>query len=87
MRSVTRFPINSTTRRRNRLGKLAVPCQVTDRWLQLGATSTIVAGAEFISLDVMTDSSDARRKICSLIITRADLENALSKVRLRRSED
>lgn len=83
--SVTRFPMNGDQRWKNHLGPLAVPCQVTMRWLQLPEESDVFPDKEFLKIDVMTsDSEDDPRKLCELIVTRADLESALAQVRARR---
>jgi hypothetical protein len=50
-----RFPISSTTRQRNKLGKHAVPCMVTERWLQFAKKSGgHFQDGEFISMEIMT---------------------------------
>jgi hypothetical protein len=81
MSKVTRFPTDSMTRRKNRLGRYSVPCRVSDRWLQFKPVSNVFEEGDVLWVDVMTDGGDRKRKICSLAITREDLEAALSRVR------
>jgi hypothetical protein len=78
---VTRFPIGGYQRWRNRLGKRAVSCIVTDRWLQFPEKSDRLQGGSYMSVDVMTmpDGKHAR-KLCSLCISKEDLLSVLSKV-------
>ena len=80
---VTRFPINSDKRRKNSLGKYAVPCQVTDRFIRFHEESVGPSGArELLVLDVMTGGyDDLGKKICQLIVSRGDLEEALARVK------
>ncbi|HBA71222.1 MAG: hypothetical protein A2X82_17660 [Geobacteraceae bacterium GWC2_55_20] len=80
---VVRIPINSMTRMKNKLGKGAVPCQVSDRWLKFPAESAGHFGeGEFITLDVMTlDKNERPRKICELVVTREDLLSAINGVK------
>lgn len=82
-KKVIRIPINSMTRLKNKLGKGAVPCQVSDRWLKFPAESSGHFGeGEFIVLDVMTlDKNEMQRKICELVVTREDLLSAINDVR------
>ena len=78
---VTRFPIKAYQRWRNRLGKRAVPCMVSDRWLQFPEKSDRLKGGHFMFVDVMTraDGENAR-KICQICITKEDLLAALKEV-------
>jgi hypothetical protein len=82
MSKVTRFPMNSDKRRKNRLGRFAVPCRVTDRWLQFAPTSRGDHRTQWMTIDVMTGGyDDGNRKICQLIITREDLDEVLERVK------
>lgn len=82
-KKVVRIPINSMTRLKNKLGKGAVPCQVSDRWLKFPTESAgHFGGGEFIVLDVMTlDKNESQRKICELVVTREDLLSAINGVK------
>ena len=82
MAKVTRFPISGSKRRKNSLGKLAVPCQVSDRWLQFSKISSVLQDGDFVTLEVKTGGySDRGRKLCELIVTREDLLAALENVK------
>ena len=78
---VTQFPIKGYQRWRNRLGKRAVPCMVSDRWLQFPEKSNTLEGGSFMLVDVMTraDGENAR-KICQICIAKEDLLVALKEV-------
>ena len=78
---VTRFPIKGYQRWRNRLGKRAVPCNVTDRWLQFPERSDSMKEGHFMFVYIMTmpDGENAR-KICQLCVTKEDLLAALKEV-------
>jgi hypothetical protein len=80
---ITRIPISSHTRLKNTLGKLAVPCIVSSRWIKFHPES---AGpyeeGEYIIMNVMTsDKNDHDRKVCELVVTREDLLSALNSVK------
>jgi len=80
-KSVTRFPVSESKRIENRLGPMAVPCQVSDRWLDFDRESALLAGGEFIGVRVMTrGTGDQPRKLCSMYITRERLLEVLGKV-------
>lgn len=81
--TVIRIPINAMTRLKNKLGKGAVPCQVSDRWLKFPAESSGDWGeGAFIVLDVMTlDKNEKQRKLCELVVTREDLLSAINSVK------
>jgi len=71
------------TRLKNKLGKGAVPCQVSERWLKFPAESAgHYGGGEFIFLEVMTfDKNEKQRKLCELVVTREDLLSAINGVK------
>jgi hypothetical protein len=80
--NVIQFPVSYSKQYKNRLGKQAVPCQVSDRWLRFNETSTVAPAGEFLVLDVMTGSVDTgSRKLCQVVFTRDALLEALSSVR------
>lgn len=78
-----KFPTDSMKRLRNRLGKYAVPCVVSERWLQFPKKSGgHFRDGEFIQLSVMTkDQDDEPRKLCDLVVTREDLLKAIGFVK------
>jgi hypothetical protein len=80
---VTRIPITWHKRLKNKLGKGAVPCMVSGRWLQFPAESGgIFQEGEYIVMNVMTiDSNDKERKLCELAVTREDLLGAISSIK------
>ncbi len=81
--NVTRFPVLSHERWRNRFGQRAVPCQVSDRWLQFPENSAIMNNDKCIFVDVMTLSSDGgkHRKLTSLCLSKKELLSALERVK------
>lgn len=84
MSKITKFPIGGFTRRKNKLGKFAVTCQVSDRWLDFAPTSAELQSGEFITIDVRTggySGKDKERKLAQLIVTREDLMNVLERVK------
>ena len=80
--NVTRFPIKGFQRWRNRLGKRAVPCILTDRWLQFPEKSDPLSEGHYMFVDVMTmpDGENAR-KLCSLCISKEELTAAVNEVK------
>lgn len=81
-KTVVPFPMKTSTRYRNLLGQFAVPCEVSERWLEFDPTSHRLRGGEFVGLAVMTRSSDAKpRTLCRLWITREELTGVLSRVK------
>jgi hypothetical protein len=91
-----RFPVNGEQRWRNRLGRLAAGCIVTERWLQFEPISQVVSpGNDMVTLRVMTMSypdlgeTDERegkpRRLAELLVSRADLLRALESVETRPS--
>ncbi len=83
MSKVVKFPISFSQRKRNEKGKGYVPCEVSNRWLQFPENSGgIFSTGEYIEIDVMTlDQNDQPKKICNLILTRENIERALSNVK------
>ena len=87
-KKIVRFPISRKTRVQNRMGAGYVPCELTMRFLQFDLKSSVQADGEFISLSVMTsrdwdDGPVNPRRLCSLVVTRADLVRALAAVKPR----
>ena len=84
---VRRFPIGEFQRRHNALGKRAVPCIVSNRWLQFpGKSDRFEDGdypdGDYMFVDVMTTADDGqtRKKLCTLCVSKADLLAALGEV-------
>ena len=72
----------SHDRLKRKLGDFAVPCMVTERWLQFSTegSARLVEG-EYITLSVMTCGADDQpKKLCGLIVTREDLLAALELI-------
>jgi hypothetical protein len=67
------------------LGDRAVQCYVSDRWLAFPPTSDVMNdGDDLIIVDVMTATIEGdAKKLCELILVRADLERALKAVKSR----
>lgn len=81
---VTKFPITEYQRIRNMQGEFAVPCEVSDRWLLFGRTSSMLQAGEFISVDIMTMTENNKpKKICGLFITRENLMEVISKIKAK----
>ena len=86
-KKIVRFPISARKRSQNLRGPLAVPCQISDRWLTFSSESALLCGGEFIGLDVMTLGADGRpRKMCQMYVTREDLLEVLGKVKPKPDE-
>jgi len=82
-KKVSEIPITHHTRLKNRLGKGAVPCLASDRWLQFPEVSSghFKAG-EFILLRVMAKGKNEKEKtICRLLVTREDLMEGINAVK------
>jgi hypothetical protein len=78
---ISQFPTTSWERWKNRLGKRAVACVVTDRWLQFGEASTPIRVGDVVCLDVMTrPDGETTRKICRLWVSKQDLLAAISEI-------
>ncbi|MDN7813751.1 hypothetical protein [Burkholderia gladioli] len=81
MSNVKRFPGSAERRRRRNLSAGKVECQVSPRWLQFPEQATLVGGASFMAVDVMTlDSNDKPKKLCELILTKEDIAAMLLRV-------
>jgi len=70
------------TRWRQKHSDFSVPCIVSGRWLEFSQEgSGHTYEGEAITLSVMTDGSDEkRRKLCELIVTREELLRVLSLI-------
>ena len=78
---VVGFPIKSWQRQRNQMGVRAVPCEVSDRWLQFPEVSEPLRDVNVMWVDVMTKSEEGKtRKLCRLCISKEDLSKALKSV-------
>lgn len=69
-------------RLKQELGDFAVPCMVSERWLQFSTEgSARFKQGEYIQLWVMTPRTDEKpRKLCELIVTRGDLLAAMELI-------
>ena len=80
--NIRHLRIHPDVRKRNRLGKRAVPCEVSDRWLEFPETSDSVPGlGDMVVVAVMTNAFTGPRKLCDLTISREDLAKALANVK------
>jgi hypothetical protein len=83
---VRRFPIGGFQRWRNALGKRAVPCIVSNRWLQFPEKSDHFEDGEYpdgdyVFVDVLTTTSGGtHKKLCTLCIAKTDLLAAIGEV-------
>jgi hypothetical protein len=66
-----------------RIGERAVHCYVSDRWLAFpDASGGGGSGEELMLVEVMTlDIDEDPKRICELVLVRADLERALRRVK------
>jgi hypothetical protein len=69
-------------RMKKKLGDFAVPCMVSGRWIQFSTEgSAKFPDGEYIILNVMTrGANDRPKKLCELIVTREDLQDALDLI-------
>lgn len=79
---VIRFPIKSHQRANNHLGRHAVRCIVSGRWIQFPKQGGVyLEEGEAMRLHVMTEGHDEKdRMICELVVTREDLLRAIAAV-------
>ena len=80
---IYRFPVNGERRYKNRLGRHAVPCLVSGRYLQFPETSEVVEGASYMFVDVMAMAvigEGKPRKLCRICISKEDLIAVLEQV-------
>lgn len=83
---IKQFPIDGFQRWRNTLGKRAVPCIVSNRWLQFPEKSDRFEDGEYpdgdyMFVDVMTTTAgQTQKKLCTLCISKDDLLAALTEV-------
>jgi hypothetical protein len=78
---ITRFPIKSWQRWKNRLGRRCAACIVSDRWLEFSEKSASLAEGDVIWINVMTRPDGEKvRKLCELAVTKQDLQRALDAV-------
>ena len=73
---------SSYTRLKRKLGDFAVPCLVTERWLEFAQVgSARLPEGEALTVSVMTRGSDDNpRKLCELIVTRETLLDVLNLI-------
>lgn len=72
-----------------RLGKRAVPCMVSDRWLKFPSVSSgHFKDGEFILMKVMTkDRSGEDKIICKQVVTRENLLETISSIKSPSRDD
>ena len=74
---IKKFPITERQRIKNIQGNLAVPCEVSERWITFDRSSS----GGFIGIDVMTMRENYKsKKLCSLIIKIENLMEVISKI-------
>jgi len=79
--NIKKFPITEYQRIRNMQGEFSVPCEISGRWISFDRTSTKLQEGDFISLNIMTMAeNDKPKKLCSLIITRENIMEVISKI-------
>ena len=77
--------MNWSQRLKNKLGRYAVPCQVSERWLQFPEqSSNMKQDGEWLCIDVMTrNQNDKARKLCELVVTKEDLLKVLESIKCK----
>jgi hypothetical protein len=75
--------IDPDTRVRNRLGKFAVPCEVSSRWLQFAEHSDLLKLGELVKVDVMTGDHVKPKKLCEMFLRIGDLAAVLQRIKPR----
>jgi hypothetical protein len=76
--------VSSSKRRMNRMGRLAVSCEVSERWLKFG-DSQFVGGTTLVMADVMTrDAVGNPIKLCGLVLDTKEIQRVLSEVGARK---
>ena len=83
--NITRFPITHSKRRKNALGPRKVECIVSGRLLSFGEEATPLAEGSAVWVDVLTMPEDDKppRKLCSLAVTKEDLQRALDAIKVK----
>jgi hypothetical protein len=82
---IIQFPTKSKERRKNRLGKRAVPCLISDRWLQFAKDVHPLKDGDYVFLDVMTRANgEKERKICQLCVSKQDVIAAIEALDAKR---
>lgn len=83
--NVTRFPITYSERRKNTLGPLKVECIVSGRLLSFSSEATPLKCGSAVWVDVLTMPVDDKkpRKLCSLALTKEDLQRALDAIKVK----
>lgn len=80
---VVKIPVSYTQRYKNKLGKTAAPCEVSERFLRFEPRSSLTPGGDFMTLDVLTHDVDGNeKKLCRLILDRQDILNAVNAVKI-----
>ena len=80
--NVIKLPIKYTQILKNKRGKYAVNCLLTDRWIKFADTSVRLDAGEAIILDVMEADADGNDvKVCQLVVTREELLEVLGRVK------
>ena len=86
MADIVNWPITTYRRWKNRLGRHAVECVVSGRWLQFPKHSDVLGGEEMLWLRVMTgDPGKAERQLCFLAVSKRELEAVLRRTTPRQA--
>ena len=75
--NVTRFPVKSWERTRNKRGKGSVSCYVTDRYLKFSKQEKPEPFGTPVWIDVFSDANGNDRKMARLCVTLEQLEAAM----------
>ena len=78
---IVRLPINWKQRMINQYGKGYVPCEVSNRWLQLPENCS---DEKYMEVSVMTlDKEEKPKKICDLILSKEDIIRAVNNIKTK----
>jgi hypothetical protein len=82
---ISRFPVTTWQRIKNRRGKRSVSCEVSGRWLSFSEKADDVRGEPWVFVDVMTEKEDgSAHKICELCIPLNQLAEAVSNIEYKK---
>lgn len=80
MAEIRRIPVSSLQRHKNRLGRCAVSCVVSDRWLRFSEHYQDVGDDRVVWVSVMTGDPDRPRKLCDLAVSLDELEDLIRDI-------
>ncbi len=75
-------PFRFLRMKKGNIKKRIVPCEVSERWIQLPKYSDKTSKANYLTLQIMTSgrASNKEKELCELIVDREKLEYLLSTI-------